>query len=212
MADGVTQSSAAAALKLCSLAATWKVFKNLSDGKRMATTQNYTMSMEQQSCQPLKPFAYQALAKEKTRPMPCSRAVRASAARYWRVGGLITRAEPAADAPSIAARRQHRVLATLAEKAHQPAGNRLDIAKSIVRREDPQRPSGKRLPLGVQVQRQRYLALRTAPRLIQMARISQAGRIPRIVQLQLEQPQVCLAVQFLAQLFQLRKQQVFRRV
>src|SRR5271168_4495807 len=106
MADGVTQSSAAAALKLCSLAATWKVFKNLSDGKRMATTQNYTMSMEQQSCQPLKPFAYQALAKEKTRPMPCSRAVRASAARYWRVGGLITRAEPAADAPSIAARRQ----------------------------------------------------------------------------------------------------------
>jgi hypothetical protein len=60
MADGVTQSSAAAALKLCSLAATWKVFKNLSDGKRMANPQ-YIMSVEQQSCQPLKPFALSSI-------------------------------------------------------------------------------------------------------------------------------------------------------
>jgi len=31
-ADGVTNNSSAAALKLCSLAATWNVFRNLSDG------------------------------------------------------------------------------------------------------------------------------------------------------------------------------------
>jgi hypothetical protein len=37
MAEGVTNNSSAAALKLCSRAATWKVFKNLSDGKRMQT-------------------------------------------------------------------------------------------------------------------------------------------------------------------------------
>src|SRR5271170_3787392 len=35
MAEGVTNNSSAAALKLCSRAATWKVFKNLSDGKRI---------------------------------------------------------------------------------------------------------------------------------------------------------------------------------
>src|SRR5580692_3638429 len=38
MADGVTNNSSAAALKLCSRAATWKVFKNLSDGKRIYKT------------------------------------------------------------------------------------------------------------------------------------------------------------------------------
>ena len=36
MAEGVTNSSSAAALKLCSLAATWKVFKNFSEGKRIS--------------------------------------------------------------------------------------------------------------------------------------------------------------------------------
>src|SRR5271167_2047943 len=125
---------------------------------------------------------------------------------------LLACAEPSADAPAVAARPQHGVLASRREKANQPAGNGLDILESPLRCEYPQRAARARLPLHVQVQRQRYPALRTAMRLIQMARIFRTRRIPAIVQLRLKQSQERLAVQLQTQLLQFFEQYPLRAV
>src|SRR5258708_40247237 len=94
-------------------------------------------------------------------------------------------AEPAADAESFAPRLEHLVLAARRQKANQPAAERLDIDAAVLRTVDSQHAAIRALPLWIQIQRQRYPALRGSQRLIDMARISASRRILCIVQLQL---------------------------
>src|ERR1700721_54588 len=82
--------------------------------------------------------------------------------------------------------RQHRMLAARREKTHQAARNRLNVPMAAGLIEHPQLAAGGWRPALVQVQHQRPLALLAPERLINMACISRARRIPRIVQLELE--------------------------
>src|SRR5271155_1440364 len=87
MADGVTNNSSAAALKLCSRAATWKVFKNLSDGKRICSAYDTSSTISN------------IRAKLARLWLPCSRAL--CAADHARV----------CDRPSISEKRRELVVA-----------------------------------------------------------------------------------------------------
>src|SRR5580700_1401124 len=92
------------------------------------------------------------------------------------------RAEPAADAQTLAPRRQHRMFAARCEKTHQTARDRLDVSMAIGCVKKTQFAAGDGRPIFVQVQHQRYLTLRTSLRLIDVASVAGAGRIPCIVQ------------------------------
>src|ERR1700722_6319673 len=96
------------------------------------------------------------------------------------------RAEPAADAQTIAPRRQHRMLAARCEKTHETARDRFDISMAIGCVEKTQFACGGGSPIFVQVQHQRHLALRMSLRLIDVARVAGAGRIPCLMQFEFE--------------------------
>src|SRR5271166_2146272 len=124
---------------------------------------------------------------------------------------LVAHPEPSADAQAVALRRQHRMLAARCQKARQAARDRLDIPMAAAV-EDAQRPARLMAPLLVQIQRQRHLTLRAPLRLIDMPCVPGAGRIPRVMQLEFEQPQQTIAIQLQAQALELLEQALLRRL
>src|SRR5450631_2518937 len=74
---------------------------------------------------------------------------------------LCASAKPPADAQPFAPGGKHRMLAARREKTHQPSRNRRDIPMPAPCIEHPQLAARRGCPVFVQVQHQRYLALRT---------------------------------------------------
>src|SRR5579862_236712 len=103
-----------------------------------------------------------------------------------RASASAARAEPAADAQSFAPRRQHFMLAARCEKTHETACDRLDVSMAIGCVEKTQFACGGGRPIFVQVKHERHLALRMSLRLIDVARVAGAGRIPCVMQFEFE--------------------------
>src|SRR5277367_4726083 len=121
------------------------------------------------------------------------------------------RTEPAADAETVALRGQHRVLAPRREKAHQAAGDGLDVPMTPGSMENPQLASRDRRPVLVQVQEHRHLALAASLRLIDVPGISGARRITGIVQLEIEQAETGIAIELQSKMLEFPQQRPLRR-
>ena len=78
------------------------------------------------------------------------------------------------------------MLAARCEKTHETARDRLDVPMAIGCVKKTQLAGGSGRPIFVQVQHQRYLALRMSLRLIDVARVAGAGRLPCIMQFEFE--------------------------
>jgi len=102
------------------------------------------------------------------------------------------------------------MLALRREKTHQSPRERRDIPMTAVRIENTQLASRRGSPLIVQVQNQRHLTLRAAARLIDMASVTCARRIPGVVQLEIEQSEQAIAIQLEAQSLEFAEQGRFR--
>ena len=95
------------------------------------------------------------------------------------------------------------MFATRRQETDEPTREGFDVTVTPIGIEDPQLPAGLRLPCVIQIQDQRDPALIFAPQLIDVWRVARSWRIPRIVHLEIEQPQEPVAVQIEAQLLEI---------
>jgi hypothetical protein len=118
--------------------------------------------------------------------------------------------KPPADAQSFALCLQHLMFPARRQKANHSSRDRLDVDKMPIRCMNSQDSAIGGLPFWIQIQHQGHFALRASLRLIDVAAISGTGRIPRIVELQLKQPQERVAVQLQPQFLEALEQPAFR--
>ncbi len=95
-------------------------------------------------------------------------------------------------------------------KDDEARAERRNVAPPTYRREDPQGPAVRRLPVGVQIERERDLALLVALRLVGVPGKKGAGRISCVMQLEIEQAQQRLAIEREPQRLEAREQTLFR--
>ena len=95
-------------------------------------------------------------------------------------------------------------------KDDEAPAERRDVAPPTGRREDAQCPAIRRIPGGVQIERERDLALLVALRLVGVPGKKGAGRISCVMQLEIEQAQQRLAIEREPQRLEAREQTLFR--
>ena len=103
--------------------------------------------------------------------------------------------KPAGETQTVAPCGHHLVLASGGEENGQAPGRGLDksLAPEVV--DDLEFTAVVRPPAPIEVERQRYAPLTAPARLIDVARVTRPGRIPRVVHLQLEQAEKGFTIQ-----------------
>ena len=115
--------------------------------------------------------------------------------------------KPAGNAQPVAASGQHRVFASLGQKADQPPRDGLDIAR-LIAVEDPQLAARIRSPRVIEIQHEGDFSLIAPLRLVDVTRVAGAGSVPGIVQFEVEQAQISAAVQIEPQMFEIIQQRL----